>query len=198
MVRLRLTGDKVAPEHAADVAAFQQDEIERRLGDFARGKADHQAAVPSSQRRARPARSRRRRPDHRRHRRRGRRVRRFSSARKSLRRVIDRLRRAEFPHEGELFVRRGAGDHPRPHPRPDLDRRQADAARGAEDHQGLAALQFGALLQGVQRRAVGDRQPGRLLLAKADREARPAGRRRSDPFARAAKARCSRAPGRRS
>ena len=45
----------------------------------------------------------------------------------------------------------------------DLDRGDADAAGGAEDGQRLALLQPGALLQRMQRSAIGDEQTGRLL-----------------------------------
>ena len=41
-LRLRLTFEPRTPEHAADIAAAQQHQIERQFRNFSGGKADHQ------------------------------------------------------------------------------------------------------------------------------------------------------------
>ena len=64
----------------------------------------------------------------------------------------------------QLLRRGGAGDHARAHQLADLDRRKPHAARRAEHGQRLAGLQPRAVRQPVQRRAVGDGQPGRRFV----------------------------------
>src|SRR5262249_38044128 len=60
-----------------------------------------------------------------------------------------------------LVVARGAGDHPRVQKLAELDRREPDAAGGAQHREGLAALERGALDQRVVGGAVDDGEPGR-------------------------------------
>ena len=43
-VRFRIAARELAPEHADDVAAFKQREVERDFRNFARGKTDHEEA----------------------------------------------------------------------------------------------------------------------------------------------------------
>ncbi len=44
-VALRLQHGELPPEHANDLAALEQRQVERDLGDLAGGKADHQVAA---------------------------------------------------------------------------------------------------------------------------------------------------------
>ena len=85
-------------------------------------------------------------------------------------RVIDGLVGAVLRGERELVVRRCAGDHPRAHDLAELDRGDADAARGAQHGQRLAGLEVGAVLQRVERRAVGHAHAGRAVEIRARRE----------------------------
>ncbi len=72
--------------------------------------------------------------------------------------------------KGELVARRGDGDDPRTHELGDLDGGDTRSSRGAEDRHGLTRLEGGAVLQAVQRRAVGDGNAGGHLIAYAVRD----------------------------
>ena len=98
--------------------------------------------------------------------------------------------------EGELVGRRRAGDHPRAHQLADLDRREPDAAGGAEHRERLAGAQLRAVLQRIERGAVGDDQAGGALEVEPVRQLhQPVGRDR-DLLARRAVADVGRARGR--
>ena len=77
--------------------------------------------------------------------------------------VVDGVVGAVAAAHGELVVARCAGDDARAERLADLDRRQADAARGAEHQQRLARLERAAVAQRVVRRPVGqqERRAGR-------------------------------------
>ena len=77
--------------------------------------------------------------------------------------VVHRFVRAMGAGEGEFFVGGGARDHTRTHDLADLDRGEADSARGAEHDKRLSRLESAAVAQRIERRAVGDGQPGRAL-----------------------------------
>ena len=72
--------------------------------------------------------------------------------------------------EGELVARRGDGDHPPAHELGDLDCRETRSSGGAEHRHGLARLKIGAILQAVQRRAIGDGNSGSHFVADAIRD----------------------------
>ena len=159
LMALRIALDERAPEHADDVAALEQREIERNLRDLAGRKADHQEApVPGdrAQRRLRIGAADRI-VDH---------VHALAAGDAAQRllqvllRVVDRLVGAALAAEGELVVGRRAGDHARAHQLADLDRRESGAAGGAEHRERLAGFEPGAVLQRMQRGAVDHREAG--------------------------------------
>ena len=129
-----------APEHAADVAALQQHQIERQLRDLAGGEADHEIAPLPAERAQRRLGVTVRRPGRRPRRCRARRRACLSASRKSSAGVVHRSSAPWALREGELFVGRGAGDDAGAHELADLDRGEAGAAGGAEHRQRLARL----------------------------------------------------------
>ena len=88
---------------------------------------------------------------------------RLSASRRSLALVVHHLVGAVLARERELVVGRRAGDHARAHDLAELDRRQPDAARGAQHGQRLAGLEAGAVLERVVAGAVGDGERGGAL-----------------------------------
>ena len=68
-----------------------------------------------------------------------------------------------FAGESELFIRGGAGDHPRAHDLTELDCRKPGPAGSAKHGERLARLERGALAQRVERRAIGHGQAGGAL-----------------------------------
>ena len=114
-----------------------------------------------------------------------------------LRRIVHRRVGAMGACEGELVVAAGAGDHARAHQLAELDRREADAAGGAEHRERLAGLEMRAVGERVVARAIGDGEAGRAVEiesgCRASRACPPRPR-----CARAPRRRCnSRARGRR-
>ena len=76
-------------------------------------------------------------------------------------RIDDGLGRAVLHAEVGLLLRRDGGDHARAPGRAEFDRRDADAAGRAQHQQGLALLEFRAVLQRVMRGAVGHEEGAR-------------------------------------
>ncbi len=72
--------------------------------------------------------------------------------------------------DGELVVGRRAGDHARAECLPDLNRRDADPAGGAEHEQRLAGFQLAAIAQPEIRRRVGEPERGRLREIHSGRQ----------------------------
>ena len=179
-MRFRFASGEFAPINAADVAALEQGDVERRAGNLARGEADHHEAPLPGQR-----------PQGRFGQRAANRIvddvdalgREVLEARAQIvRRRVDRLVRPVAASESKLFVRRCAGDHPGAHRLADLDRGEPDPTRRTQHQQGLARLHLGALLERVQARAIGDRKARRLVERQPVRDSgQPAGGDR-DPF----------------
>ena len=69
--------------------------------------------------------------------------------------------------EGDLLRRRGAGDHARAHQLAEFDGRKADAAGGAQHGQRLAGFELGAVLERMQRGAIGDAEAGGVVEIEA-------------------------------
>ena len=137
-----------APQHAADIAAFQEHQIKRQFRNLAGGKADHEiAALPRQRAHG------------------GLRIgtadrivddvdavlaaKRLERTAQIFARVVHRFVGAVLAGEGELVVRGRAGDDARAHDLADLDRREPGAAGGAEHGQRFAGFEFGALSQRV-------------------------------------------------
>jgi hypothetical protein len=84
--------------------------------------------------------------------------------------VVDALVGAMLAGEGKLVSRRGDGDDARSHQLGDLDGGNTGPSRGAEHRDAFFGFELGTVLQGMQRRAVGDWDPRRNLIAHALRD----------------------------
>ena len=150
------------PEHANDLAPFEERQIERNARNFAIGKTDHKkASVPGG----RPQRgfgeiAADRIIDHISTRAIGQRLDPFLQI---FGTVIDQLVRAMLLAQGELVIGRGGGDHPCAHCLAKLDRGKPHAAGSAEHEQGFARLELAALLQPVIGGAIGQQESRRGL-----------------------------------
>jgi hypothetical protein len=82
-----------------------------------------------------------------------------------LGRVVDQVVRAALAGHRELLGRARRRDHARPHCLADLDGREADAAGGAQDQQGLAGLEATEPADRDVARDVRDRKRAGLLEA---------------------------------
>src|SRR5262245_59959647 len=141
------------PEHAKHIAALQQHQIERQLRNVARSKADDEETSF---------------PGDRAHRRLG-----VGTADRIINHigaapigtspqgfleiaagVIDRCISAVLAREGQLFIRRGAGDYARAHDFSKLDGSKADTSGGAEHRQRFAWFEFGTILECMKGRAI--------------------------------------------
>ena len=181
-MRFRLAGGEFAPVDAADIAALEQGDVERGRGISPDAKPitrsrPFQASERSAEFGQRAADRIVNDVDAR-----GRKL--LEPRAHVLACGVDRLGRAMAPREGELFVRGRAGDHPRAHRLADLHRREPNAAGRAEHEKGLAGFHLGALLQRMQRGAVGDRKARRLVERETIGDFRQAIGRDRDPLRR--------------
>src|SRR2546425_9623156 len=87
-----------------------------------------------------------------------------------LRRVVDELVGPALAGHSELLRGAGRRDDARAHRLADLDRREADAAGGTQDEQGLTGLKAGLPADRHVTRDVRDRKGARLLEAHAGRD----------------------------
>src|SRR3954468_4379752 len=172
-VARRVALDECAPEHALHVASLQQQEVQRDFWDPAACEADHKvAAFPGdgAQRRlgevaadgivdyvhaAALGEA-------------------LQPVPEGLGRVVERKVGPVPPGKLQLVGRGRAGDDTRAHEPAEFDGRQADAPGRAEHGQGLAGLQPRAVLERMERGAVGDGEPRRLLVADARGDAHQA------------------------
>src|SRR5690606_1838287 len=120
LVALRLARRERSPEHADDLAALEQDEVDRKLRDAAGREADHEVAAFPGDRAERGVEQV---PAHRVVDHVGSRAARqlANPVLDALALVLDHLVGAVLPADLELLVAAGGGDHARAHDLADLD-----------------------------------------------------------------------------
>ena len=167
-VVLRLALGERAPEHPEHRRALEQAEVDRQFRDASAGKTHHQqAAVPGDAANGLVEQvAADRVVDH---------VHTLAAGQalhfvlQAGFAVVDQLIGTCGLGHGQFLCAAGGGDHLGAHGLADFHRGQTDAAGGAEDQQGFARLQVGALLEGVHRGAVGHAEGGRAVEVHAGR-----------------------------
>ena len=159
---LRFAAREIAPEHAHDGAALEQRQIQRNLGNVARGESNHQqpSAPGGGAQRGFGVGAAHRVVHH---------VHALAAGElldllaHVLGGVVDAGVGAVLFADLQLVGAGGAGDHLRAHRLADLDRSQADAACRAQHQQRFAGFELAAVAQRVVRRSIGEQKCRRAV-----------------------------------